>query len=249
MKTYALYHLKGGVGKTSSSVNLAYLAAKEGHKTLIWDLDPQGASSYLLRQKAKLKGGLHAQLSEQKEWRHLVRSTTHPNLYLLPSDFRNNYLDRDLAAQEASKKQFKHFLRQAKNDFEYIFIDCPPSMDLAAENVFRAADFVLVPMIPAQLSEYALHQVQSFFDEREYDRRKIIPFFNLVDLRRKIHRDTLAAFKKKKRRIMRSFIPYSASVEKMGIKRAPIYQFSNKSRAASCYRNLWQELKWFKKVK
>ncbi len=249
MKTYALYHLKGGVGKTSSSINLAYLAAKEGHKTLVWDLDPQGASSYLLRQKAKLKGGLHTQLTNQNGWRHLVRSTTHPNLYLLPSDFRNHYLDRDLATQEASKKQFKQFLRQAKNEFEYIFIDCPPSMDLAAENVFQAADFVLVPMVPAQLSEHALQQVQSFFDERKYDRRKLIPFFNLVDMRRKLHRDTLATFKKKKRRIMRSFIPYSSSVEKMGVKRAPIYQFSSKSRAASCYRNLWQELKWFKKVK
>lgn len=249
MKTYALYHLKGGVGKTSSSINLSYLAACEGHKTLVWDLDPQGASSYLLKRKAKLKSGLVHYLANDEDWQHLIRETDHKNLYLLPSDFRNHYLDRDITNLSATKKQFKQLLRKVKLEFDYIFIDCPPSMDLVAENVFWAADFVLVPMVPARLSEHALHQVQDFFMKRDYDKRKLIPFFNLVDVRRKMHRDTLATFKRKKKRIMRSFIPYSASVEKMSSKRAPIHHFSSKSRAAGCYRNLWQELKWFKKVK
>jgi len=248
LKTYALYHLKGGVGKTTSAVNLAYLAAKEGHKTLLWDTDPQGASTYLLEQKAKIKGGLSSALSNGKDWKTVVKKTDHKNLYLLPSDLRNRHLDVSLFEMEASKKRFKQFLAHLKQNFEYIFIDCPPNLGLSAENVFHAANFVLVPTIPSKLSEHSLDQVASFFSEKNYDHRKLIPFFTLVDKRRKVHLETMERFQKKKRKIMRSFIPYSAIIEKMSIEKAPVNHFSARSKAASSYRNLWQELKWFRKL-
>ncbi|MEN0049507.1 MAG: AAA family ATPase [Bacteroidota bacterium] len=249
MKTYALYHLKGGVGKTTSAVNLAYLAAKEGHKTLLWDTDPQGSSTYLLEQKAKVKGGLSNAISNGEDWKDVVKKTDYKNLFLLPSDFRNRYLDVSLHEMEASRKSFKKFLAHLKNNFDYIFIDCPPNLGLSAENVFHAANFVLIPTIPSPLSEHSLDQVASFFNEKDYDGRKLVPFFTLVDKRRKTHLETINRFKKKKRKIMRAFIPYSATIEKMSTEKAPVNHFSTRSKAASSYRNLWQELKWFRKLK
>ena len=247
MKTYALYNLKGGVGKTTSSINLAYLAAKEGYKTLLWDLDPQGASTFILKQKAKM-GLSHYLVSDNKLKRAIVK-TDYKNLYVLPSNTSNRHLDTDLSELDRSKKQFKILLSEIKSDFDYVFPDCPPSLGLVAENVFRAADFILVPMIPALLSEHSLDNVINFFKERNYDHRKLIPFFNSVDVHRKIHSDTIERFKKKKRRIMNAFIPYSSNVEKMALELAPVQCFSNKSKAASSYKNLWQELKWFRKLK
>jgi len=249
LKTYALYHLKGGVGKTTSAVNLAYLAAKEGHKTLLWDTDPQGASTYLLEQKAKVKGGLSNVLSNGEEWKKVIKKTDYKNLFLLPSDLRNRHLDVSLHEMDASKKSFKKFLAHLKNNFDYIFIDCPPNLGLSAENVFSAANFVLVPTIPSRLSEHSLDQVTLFFNEKNYDKRKLVPFFTLVDKRRKVHMETISHFRKKKRKMMRAFIPYSATIEKMSIEKAPVHHFSSRSKAASSYRNLWQELKWFRKLK
>ncbi|MEM0993427.1 MAG: AAA family ATPase [Bacteroidota bacterium] len=247
MKTYALYNLKGGVGKTTSSINLAFLAAKEGHKTLIWDLDPQGASSYILKQKTK--ASLANFLSSSNKWKKAIDKTDYKNLFIVGSNINNRHVDIELSTAGRSTKRFKPLLSDLKSDFDYVFIDCPPSLGLAAENVFRVADFILVPMIPAQLSEHSLDQVISFFKEKNYDHRKLIPFFNLVDLHRKIHTDTIERFKKKKRRMLNAFIPYSAQVEKMALEQAPLQHFSNKSKASTSYRNLWQELKWFRKLK
>ncbi|MEM9885141.1 MAG: AAA family ATPase [Bacteroidota bacterium] len=247
MKTYALYNLKGGVGKTTSSINLAYLAAKEGYKTLLWDLDPQGASSFILKQKTKVE--LSDLLLGERKLKKLISRTDYKNLFILPSNLANRHLDTDLKELARSKKQFKSLLSDVKSEFDYVFIDCPPSLGLAAENVFRAADFILIPMIPAQLSEYSLDQVIAFFKENKHDDRKLIPFFNAVDLRRKLHADTIERFKNTKRKILNSFIPYSSNVEKMGLELAPVQCFSSKSKAATSYRNLWQELKWFRKLK
>lgn len=250
MKTFAIYNLKGGVGKTTSCVNLAYLAAKEGHHTLVWDIDPQGASTYILRQQRTSKiDKLLKLLSDKEEVVENVLETDYENLFVIPSNDNAGRLELLLTDLKKSKKRLKKSVGTLKGSFDYIFIDCPPNLNLLAENIFHTADFILVPIIPSTLSENAYDQVYAFLEKNGYDTRKLIPFFTLVDKRKKIHQQTIERFEATKRKILRSIIPYSSALERMSEEKAPIQQFSPNSVASSAYKNLWQELKWFKKFK
>ena len=250
MKVFALYNLKGGVGKTTSCVNLAYLAAKEGHRVLIWDLDPQCATSFFLEDGLQHTHEVRNLVAaKNRDATHLIRSTKYRNLDLIPGSLHNRHLDRALDELKKSKTHFQKLLKSLRSSYDYLFFDCPPALTLLSENIFRSAHFVLLPMIPSVLSERTYRQVHRFFEQENYDRRKIVPFFTLVDGRKKIHKSTIDLFRSEKRKLLRATIPYSAVVEKMGIEQAPLPQFSPRSNACYSYRNLWQELKWFRKLK
>ncbi len=93
MNTLATYNIKGGVGKTAAAVNLAYLAARDGHRTLLWDLDPQGAASYLLRVRPRVKGGGKALIRGKTSLEEAVKPTEFDRLDLVPADFTYRNLD------------------------------------------------------------------------------------------------------------------------------------------------------------
>jgi len=107
MKIVALYSIKGGVGKTSSAVNLAFISACKGYRTLVWDLDPQGASSYYFRIKPKIKGGSKDLIAGKRELDGLIKGTDFENLDLLPSDFSFRNLDLVLDAKKKPTQQLK----------------------------------------------------------------------------------------------------------------------------------------------
>ena len=118
-----------------------------------------------------------------------------------------------------------------------------------AENIFRSAHFILFPLIPTTLSERTYYQVLEFFKEKTYDTRKIVPFFTQVDQRKKLHKEMIQSFKELQLKHCRSTIPHSSIVEKMGLYQQPVHLFSPNSSPAMAYRNLWQELKWMRKIK
>ena len=99
MKVFATYNIKGGVGKTSAAVNLAYLAARDGQRTLLWDLDPQGAATFLFRIKSGVSGGAKALVRGRTGMDAPVKETDYENLDLLPADF--SYRNMDLALDRA----------------------------------------------------------------------------------------------------------------------------------------------------
>jgi chromosome partitioning protein len=105
-----------------------------------------------------------------------------------------------------------------------------------------------MPLIPTTLSERTYNQVLDHFKSQNFDVRKILPFFSLVDNRKNLHRSTMEHFRSTQPKVIRSIIPSSTEIEKMGINRAPVYTFSKNSEGSLAYRNLWQELKWFKKL-
>lgn len=250
MKTYAIYNLKGGVGKTTSCINLAYLAAKEGYSTLIWDIDPQGAATYLLgHERTNKYDKLKQVFNKDTHALDLVHKTQYKNLYLLPCDSQLGRLELLLADLKKSKQRMKKSLSPLRQNFDYVFIDCPPNLNLVAENIFHSSDFILTPLTPSRLAENAYVQVFEFMKAYGYDNRKLIPFFTLVDVKKKLHQEIIQHFKNNKRKILNTFIPYSVTLEQMTKKQAPVHHYSPSSIAAAAYRNLWQELKWFKKFK
>ena len=100
MRIYATYNIKGGVGKTTTAVNLAFLAAESGLRTVLWDLDPQGAASFMFRVKPKVKGGGKALIKGKRPLDDAIKGTDFDNLDLIPADF--TYRNMDLLLEAAS---------------------------------------------------------------------------------------------------------------------------------------------------
>jgi cellulose biosynthesis protein BcsQ len=235
----ATYNIKGGVGKTSAAVNLATLAAHGGAPTLLWDLDPQGASTYLFRVRAKVKGGGGKLVRGKSDVDSLLKGTDTEGLDLLPADFSYRHMDLALGDAKRPERSLKRVLGPLKDEYEFTFLDCPPSISLVSESVFEAADALLVPIIPATLSSRTLEQLYTVLDSKG---PKVLGFFSMADRRKKLHRelmDSLAA----EYDLLDTVIPNSADVERMGSQRAALVDFAPKSRAGRAYADLWEEVR------
>jgi len=230
----ATYNIKGGVGKTSAAVNLATLAAHDGHSTLLWDLDPQGASTFLFRVKPKIKGGGEKLVRGKTDADGQIKGTDTEGLDLLPADF--SYRHMDLALDGAKSNRLNRVNKPL--DYGYVFLDCPPSISLVSENVFEAADALLVPIIPATLSSRTLDQLHQVLSGGP----QVLGFFSMADRRKKLHRELMAELANE-HDLLETVIPNSADVERMGAKRAALVDFAPRSRAARAYNDLWGEIK------
>ena len=111
----ATYNIKGGVGKTSAAVNLSYLAAREGRRTLLWDLDPQGASTFLFRIKPKVRGGGRKLVRLKTDVDSLIRATDHESLDLLPADFSYRHMDLALNAVKRPTRRLAQVLEPLRD--------------------------------------------------------------------------------------------------------------------------------------
>ncbi len=153
MAVIALYNIKGGVGKTAGTVNLAYCAAQQGKKTLIIDLDPQSASSYYFKVKPKKKYNEQRLLDGGTGVDKNIRGTDYENLDLLPADFSYRNLDLSIDDRKKSQNRLRKVISPLRKQYEHIFIDCPPSLSLLTLNALTASDSVLIPI---QCEYYAL---------------------------------------------------------------------------------------------
>lgn len=242
MTTIALYNIKGGVGKTAATVNLAYLAAETGKKVLVWDLDPQGAASFYFKSENRPKSSLKKVLSNKPELDTIIEETDFNNLFLVPAAFGNRHLDIQLDEIKHSKKQLKSLINELKGNFDYLFLDCPPGIGLLSEAIFNMADLVLMPTIPTTLSIRTYEMVQEFFLKHELNKEKLVCFFNMADIRKNLHNDVINNYFNQ-RDFLKSYIPYLSTVEKMGERLSPVIHFAPSSYAAQCFRALWLEIK------
>ena len=242
MKVIATYNIKGGVGKTSTTVNLAYLAAKNGYQTLVWDLDPQGASSYYFRIKPKVKGGSKALIAGKRELDGLIKGTDFDYLDLLPADFSFRNLDLVLDERKKPTQRLQKLLKPLADEYDYVFLDCPPNISLLSEAVFEAADILLSPIIPTTLSLRTLEQLKRFIKENKLKNLELISFFSMADQRKKMHKDIIASLGKQHVDLLDIVIPYASDIEQMGIKRMPLGAYTQKGRSVEAYHALWQAI-------
>ncbi len=242
MVTLALYNLKGGVGKTAATINLAYLSAKQGYKTLIWDMDPQGSSSFYLGAKAGTKNESKKLLSSEMELLDAVQSSAYENLDIIPADLSARHADVLLNEMKQSKRKISTLLGTLKKDYDVVILDCPPGISFLHDAIFSGVDWILMPNIPTTLSIRSYETVAAYFKENDLDMKKVKCFFSMVDHRKNLHHEVMNEFYKDKY-FLKSYIPYLSDVEKMGINQAPLETFAASSYAAQCYRDLWKEIK------
>jgi len=241
MTVLALYNLKGGVGKTAATVNLAYLAAAGGLKTLVWDLDPQGSSTFYFNVQPAAKNESRKILTDELPIKEAILDTVFENLWVIPADLSARNADLVLDDLKQSRKKIKSLLSGLKQ-FDLVLLDCPPGISLLHDNIFNAADWILMPNIPTTLSIRSYETVSAYFEENGLDTTKIKCFFSMVDHRKNMHHEVIQEFYKDKF-FLKNYIPYLSDVEKMGQYQQPVFEFANSSYAAQCYRDLWSEVK------
>lgn len=242
VKIIAVYSIKGGVGKTASSVNLAYLSAQSGFKTLLCDLDPQGSASFYFRTRPSKKFD-SVKLVDNKKIDKFIKESDYENLDILPSDFSYRNLDILLDDVKKSRKRLKSVLKGLKGKYDVIFLDCPPNITLLSENIFNASDIVLEPCIPTTLSLLTHDKLIGFLKDIFVSPAIVTSFFSMVELRKKIHKETIEEIRNGKKKFLENYIPYNSDVEKMGVHRKPVFTFAARGKAAKAYNALWKEIK------
>jgi chromosome partitioning protein len=181
-------------------------------------------------------------LKAKSEISDLIKGTDYENLDLLPSDF--SYRRMDILLDSAKKPTtLRKILKPLEEDYDYIFLDCPPGLSLVSENIFKAVDALVVPLIPTTLSLRTLDQLRAFYAANGLDGSTTWPFFSMADKRKILHRDIMASLPKDVPGFLKAAIPQASDVEKMGLHRAPLAAYAPSSRSALAYRNLWQEIK------
>jgi cellulose biosynthesis protein BcsQ len=242
MQIVAVTNIKGGVGKTTTAVNLAYLAAQSGRATLLWDLDPQGAATYTLQGEPNERCSAKKLVRGKRELPELIARTRYPCLSLIPADFSYRNLDVHLSERKHPTERLMLMTRSLHDAIDLLFLDCPPGMTLLTENVLRAADALVVPVVPAPLSVRMLDQLGDFIKHTGWTDIHILPFFSMVDRRKSLHDAVIANARSHHPEMLSTEIPYWSDIERMTARRAPLPAFAPASPAAVLYASLWKEI-------
>jgi cellulose biosynthesis protein BcsQ len=225
----ALVSAKGGVGKTTTAVNLAYLAATGGQRALLWDLDPQAATTFLLRatndaRAARPPPSVPDVWATDYERLDVVRSATAAG-----------------AAPSLSGDAFRRAYDALAPWYDVVLFDCAAGLDAPVADAIAVSGVVLVPVLPSPLGARTLEQVDAFVARRPY-RPPVVPFFSMVDRRRRLHRDIVESLQLERPSTLSAQIVEAAVVERMGARMEPVLQFAPDSGVAAAYRALWAEL-------
>lgn len=246
-KIIAITNQKGGVGKTTTSVNLSAMIADLGYKTLIVDLDPQGNTTSGLGMTVKGNNSIYDLLMGQNSFEGCIQQTAVPKLSILGSDIRLAGAEVELVDEEEREFYLKKILHAVVEQFDFIFIDCPPSLSLLTLNSLAAADSVLIPI---QCEYYALEGVSSLTDTIKRVRKSINPrlevegvLLTMLDGRTNLGLQVVEQVKKFfKKSVYATTIPRNVRLGEAPSHGEPIHVYDPKSTGAIAYRSLAEEV-------
>ncbi len=242
MSVVAVLNLKGGVGKTTTAVNLSYLAAAGGRRVLLWDVDPQAASTFAFRIRPRVSGFGKKSLHSGHALAAAIKATDYDSLDLLPADFAYRKLDRLLSRFDEPERVVAALLDRLGRDYDTVFLDCPAGFSLLTSGILRAADALLVPTIPTVLSLRTVAQLIELADRADSP-AALAPFFSMVDRRKSLHRSICEwSAEYGAEGFLPAHIPYASVVEQMATRRMPLGVFAARDSATTAFVEVWGDL-------
>lgn len=234
-KIIAVYSVKGGVGKSSLAVNLAAISAmRGGHKTLLWDLDAQGSASFLCGE-TETKASATAIFSRDVAPSEFIVETRWQSFAVLAADPSLRAAEHLLHDIEKPKR-LRKILGNLDGHYDYIFLDCPPGLTELSDQVFRAADLILIPCVPTALSARAMDQLIAYMAGLKGKAPQIMSIISMADRRKALHR----AFIEERPDWL--VVPQSSLIERMTEECAPLEVFAPNAKPAIALRAIWAEI-------
>ena len=253
-KIIAFVNQKGGVGKTTSSINLAASLGLLGKKTLLIDLDPQGNSTTGVGiNKGEIKNSLYELLTDKAELKDVILRTNFDNLYAIPASIMLAGIDYELMELMRTKtgfiaqKQLKKHLDKISKLFDYIIIDCPPSLGLITTNALTAANSVIIPV---QCEFFALEGIMQLLNSIVLAQKKLNPnleiegvLLTMLDSRTNLGLEVVEEIKSYfKEKVYDTIIPRLVKLSEAPSHGKPIYAYDPKSPGTTAYLNLAKEV-------
>jgi chromosome partitioning protein len=246
-KTIALVNQKGGVGKTTTAVNLAAALGAMGRRVLLADVDPQGNStSGLGINKRELTASTYDALLGTAPAQEVILQTPYKNVFLMPSNMELAGAELELADVEKREARLKTALAAVKGDFDFIFLDCPPSLGLITINALVAADSLLVPI---QCEYYALEGLSQLVTTVRTVKRLYNPYIEMegvvltmydgrLNLTQQVVAEVKRCFPKK---VYSTVIPRNVRLSEAPSYGEPVIYYDRTSRGAAAYISLAEE--------
>ncbi|MCY6485361.1 ParA family protein [Clostridium aestuarii] len=248
MKVICVFNQKGGVGKTTTNINLCANLAMNGHKVLSIDMDPQGnTTSGLGIDKNKIEySGYDILSSEVSVKKAMIESELINNLYIVPSNVELVGAEVELIDKRNRESILKHKIKEVSDEFEYIFIDCPPSLGFLTVNALSAADSVLIPI---QCEFYALEGVGQLINTVQLVKKSLNKglkiegvVMNMYDSRTRLCNEVAEEVNKYfKDKVYQTTIPRNVRLAEAPSFGLPIILYDDKCRGAKAYKNLANE--------
>lgn len=237
MAVIGVYSVKGGVGKTTLAVDMAWRSATVSKRpTLLWDLDPQGGAAFLLGVAEPEKKRAAAVFEREREAHDVIVPTPYENLSLLPADDSLRSLGSVLA-RIGKRRRLARLTENLATDYERIIVDCPPGLTEVSDQILAAADLLIVPMPPSPLSARALDMIRADLLRNHKHHPPILPVVSMYDGRRKLHRDMLDGFG-----AGWPVVPMASQIEQTAARRQPIGTFAATSEASRRLQKLWDAI-------
>jgi chromosome partitioning protein len=247
-KAIAVVNQKGGVGKTTTAVNIASFIAAKGKKVLVIDVDPQGNSTLGLGlDKENEPVNVYDILIETSPVRSVIKHSAVEGLDIIPSNIDLVGAEVELVGMEDKELRLKNAINEIKNDYDYIFVDTPPSLGLLTLNALTAVDSVLIPM---QCEFYALDGLGQLLRTIELVRQSLNPgltiegvVITMFDSRTNLAVQVLAEIKKKfAEKVYDTVIPRNVRLSEAPSFGQPINVYDKSSRGAKAYERLAEEI-------
>ncbi|MDD3409491.1 MAG: AAA family ATPase [Eubacteriales bacterium] len=245
-KTIAITNQKGGVGKTTTAINLSACLAEKGKRILLIDLDPQGNTTSGIGQTAGTNSVYEAVMG-RAPISSCVMSTCVPNLWMIAADIRLAGAEVELVNMESREYQLKRTLHTIENEYDFILIDCPPSLSLLTINALSAAQRVLIPI---QCEYYALEGVTSLMNSVNRVKHTFNPgldiegvLLTMLDGRTNLGLQVVDSVKKHFRnKVFSTAIPRNVRLGEAPSHGLPIHLYDPRSVGADAYRRLADEV-------
>ena len=247
MKIITLYNIKGGVGKTTTTVNLACLLAKQGLSVLLWDLDPQGGSSFFFKQENR-NDHTHERLFDRYITIYdVIQHTETYQIDIISNDskFSDQFMNkaaRITALNFINKDLINITLAEVADDYDVCIIDCSPGRFQLHQNIFHAADLLLIPNIPAPLSVYCNNMLVAELQQTLPAKTSILSFYNMVQAHKTLHKFYLNNRDESMDYILNSYIPFYTEIENISLSKESIFHQLKEFKTNVYYEKLWLEI-------